>query len=334
MSEELIFDSERQEMRAARKRWLLPCLVLAGILVLAVAVALIIRAGRSEIHSGGQDTDYPFTWTQKSDGDVELTVPHEDAPDCRWSLKNGEASLPALQITREGSKDGKAGTVFTLHPEAAGRCLFTLVLGGAEENARLYETTFLAEVSETEGRLSVALLNASGVRFQTELSGGDGGENSYRIYSDAQGNLVLTVPVTDQGMDWSYEIPAGEDSLELLGLIYEDGMMRTILRAGETVGASELVLQSEAAAATITLQLESAADGSLRVVSHTADYGEKIPAPETEPMVSTDPDGDQTVSTAPLPISTDHVDVVDFSLEATAAPTEEAPAASEAPVNP
>lgn len=307
MSEELIFDSERQEQREARKRWLLPCLVLVGILLLAVTIALIIRAGKGDTHSGGQDTDYPFTWALRSDGDTELAIPHADAPDCRWILKDGEASLPILRITRKEKKEGSEGTVFTLHPEQTGRCIFTLILSGTEEGAeRIYEMTFLAEVSEADGKLGASLLNASGTRFQTELSGGDGGENSYRIFTNAKGMLVVSIPTDEAVGDWEYELPTGEENLEIVGLLYEDGKLNAYLRAGENAGSSELVLRSEDAYTTIRLKLESGADGSLQVVSHEAEYEEK---PVTEPTTEepTNPDGDQVASTAPLPIETDHM---------------------------
>ena len=285
MSDEFLFDSERQQQKADRKRKLLPFLVLAGVLLLAVIVALLLRGSKGEIHTGGEQTDYPFRWSLKSDGSVELTVPHEDAPESRWVLKDGEESLPALRVTREeGENDG---TVFLLHPETEGRALFTLTLTGQGENAaKSYEMKLLAEVTPGEKGLSAALLNASGVRCQAELRGGEDSENPYRLYTDEDGVLILSVEIASEyETDWDYEILSGEESLELLGVLSEEDRVNAYLEAGEAPGAAELVLRSVNAAAEIRLSLEAKADGSLWVLSHEASYGEK---PSHEPMASED----------------------------------------------
>ena len=288
MSDELIFDSERLARKAAKKRLLIPLLVLAAVLIAALILALILRGRKGEQHRGGEATDYPYVWTLKANGDAELTVPHEDLPEGRWDLKDGEESLPALRVTRQ-EKEGSDGTVFLLHPEAEGRSLFTLVLlGPGESPAKGYEMTLLAEVSRVEEQLSVSLLNASGTRLQTELSGGADSENPYRIFTNQRNELVISLPVSESEMDWEYELPQGEDSLEPLGLLYEDGLMNLYLRAGATPGPAQLVLRSQQAAAELRLSLETGADGSLKVLSHEADYGEK-PRQETVPDTTFNP---------------------------------------------
>ena len=49
MSDELIFDSERQELRDRKKRWLIPLLVLAGILLAVVIVSLLGQVATEEL---------------------------------------------------------------------------------------------------------------------------------------------------------------------------------------------------------------------------------------------------------------------------------------------
>ena len=39
MADELLFDSERQEKKTQRRKWLFPALALAAVLLIAVAVA-------------------------------------------------------------------------------------------------------------------------------------------------------------------------------------------------------------------------------------------------------------------------------------------------------
>jgi len=146
--------------------------------------------------------------------------------------------------------------------------------------------TLLAEVTAEEEGLRAALLNASGVRCQTELRGGEDSENPYRLYTDEDGVLILSVEIASEyETDWDYEILSGEESLELLGVLSEEDRVNAYLEAGETPGIAELVLRSVNAAAEIRLSLEAGADGSLWVLSHEASYGEK---PSHEPMASED----------------------------------------------
>ncbi len=320
MADELIFDSERQMLRAEKKRRLVPLLALAAVLVLILAVLLILRGCRAESHTGGENTDYLYTWSLKSNGDAELVVPHSDAPDYRWDLKDGGESLPALRVTRV-EKERRDGTAFTLHPEAVGRSMITLVLKG-EDNSVVpnYQMTLLTEVTEADERLSVNVLNSSGIRYQPEIVGRVGGGNgvdetgnNYRIYTDERSDLVLSFPVGEYERDWSHEITEGADSLAFLGLLYEDGNMKVRLRAGEAPGQSKLVLTSTNAATTITVQLESGADGSLKVLSHQAESGEK-PEIATLPEIPTDSGGDAiVVTTGDIPIFSDdhHLEVLD-----------------------
>ena len=84
MSDELIFDSERQERRARKKSRLIPLLVLAGILLAVIVIALLLRSGKEPVHPAGEDTSYPYTWQVQSDGSLLVEISHADAPDYRW----------------------------------------------------------------------------------------------------------------------------------------------------------------------------------------------------------------------------------------------------------
>jgi hypothetical protein len=89
--------------------------------------------------------------------------------------------------------------------------------------------------------------------------------------------------------------------------------MKVRLRAGEAPGQSKLVLTSTNAATTITVRLESGEDGSLKVLSHQAESGEK-PEIATLPEIPTDSGGDAIVATTgDIPIFSDdhHLEVLD-----------------------
>lgn len=292
MADELLFDSERQEKKTQRRKWLYPAIALAAVLLIAVAVALILRGkNKTEIHKLGEDSPYPFTWQLNADGSILLELPHENAPAYRWVLTNGE-TLSALDAVRE-EKESNNTTRFTLTAREEGRNLLELSLRLQSEEApaepsdgekvpeqlreadSLYQLTLLTEFIREDGKLKGTILNYSGLQRQTELTGGAGSANPYRIYARDGKRLTVAVKISPVETDWSCEILSGRDSVTEEGVIYQSGEVLLQLRAGLAPGESELVFSSEAAAAELRLRLTYAPDGALLVTEHSAQYGEK-----------------------------------------------------------
>ena len=308
MSDELIFDSERQALQDRKKRWLIPLLVLAGILLAVVVVSLLLRSGKKPVNKGGEDTLYPFTWQVQADGSVLLELPHADAPDHSWVQTDGEA-YPAVRTEARGENNG--GSAFLLTPEQAGRALLEFTLrkdaeAGAEDPRTddVYRLSLLVEVAEEGGKRGVSVLNASGVQLQGEIAGGQDSGNAYRVFLDEHGYLIIAVRVAVAEMDWEYEIVSGQASVTDLGMLYEADEVQLYLKAGETPGEGEVVLRSEQAAAELRFRCAVQDDGSLLVTHHEAEYGEKpaeeefIPATEVPGGSDTpnpsDNDGERT----------------------------------------
>lgn len=292
MADELLFDSERQEKKTQRRKWLFPAIALAAVLLIAVVVALILRGkNKTEIHKLGEDSPYPFTWQLNADGSILLELPHENAPAYRWVLTNGE-TLSALDAVRE-EKEKNNTTRFTLTAREEGRNLLELSLRLQSEEApaepsdgekvpeqlreadSLYQLTLLTEFVREDGKLKGTILNYSGLQRQTELTGGAGSANPYRIYARDGKRLTVAVKISPVETDWSCEILSGQDSVTEEGVIYQSGEVLLQLRAGLAPGESELVFSSEAAAAELRLRLTYAPEGALLVTEHSAQYGEK-----------------------------------------------------------
>ena len=292
MADELLFDSERQEKKTQRRKWLYPAIALAAVLLIAVVVALILRGkNKTEIHKLGEDSLYPFTWQLNADGSILLELPHENDPAYRWVLTNGE-TLSALDAVRE-EKESNNTTRFTLTAREEGRNLLELSLqlqsGEApaepsdgkkvpeqlREADSLYQLTLLTEFVREDGKLKGTILNYSGLQRQTELTGGAGSANPYRIYARDGKRLTVAVKISPVETDWSCEILSGQDSVTEEGVIYQSGEVLLQLRAGLAPGESELVFSSEAAAAELRLRLTYAPEGALLVTEHSAQYGEK-----------------------------------------------------------
>ena len=290
MSEELLFDSERQEKRAVRKRRLIPILALAGVILLAVILALILRATRAKVHNGGDDTMYPYTWQNKSDGRIQLDISHENAPDYQWAVTSTE-DQPVLSAVVD--RENRESTRLLLNPERAGRGVLQLALRrelppeqkkaskteeeGVEPETRydiLYELSLLLEVTENENELVGSVLSEAGIQRQANVSGGQDSENPYRIYADGK-FLVVAIAAASVENDWQCEILSGEASVTDLGLTYVNGEARLYLGAGTEPGVGELAVKSETAAAELRLRVVRQADASLLLEEHTAQFGEK-----------------------------------------------------------
>ena len=313
MADELLFDSERQEKKARRRRWLFPVIALAAILVIAVIVALIIRGSRPKSYPGGEDTLYPYSWQIESDGSILLKLPHENDPEFRWTLTNPDELYTVEAAREETEKNGT--TCFTLTPKKAGRDLVVVTLlrepdaktteasaseveaeetAASEEEAPekeaapnkvldgIYRITLLVEFSEEDGRLTGSVLSSSGVRCQGILRGGEDSENPYLIYSSDDRFVVADVLIASLETDWNCTILSGEESIFAETIQYVDSEVYLVLRAGETPGESEVLFRSEAAGVELRLRTLYQENSPLLVTEHQAQYGEKTVVSPTE----------------------------------------------------
>ena len=371
MSEELLFDSERQERKARRKTLLIPLLVLAAVIVLVVVIALIVRSGKAELHNAGENTLYPFTWEIHTDGSLLLELPHENAPDYRWTLVNGEELDFLLADRAEKEKDGK--TCFTLTPTGEGRSLLELALfrearsqpaadntaaTGAEETDEdedepaaddiIYRMSLMLENTEADGRLVCTLLGVSGYQLQGPVSGGEDSENPYKVRTNENRELVITVQVQGMERDWVCEIVYGAESVVVDGLMNTPDSAKLYLKSGEVPGESELVLRSEAANAEIRFHCRTESDGALLLLDRQESYGEKPeqqdPA-EGREQIATVPEGEEHEETWHEPETepefleepreqTEQAPAAEPSAETEAAPETEAPAETEPETEP
>ena len=280
--DELLFDSDRQARRAQRQRRLIPILLGAAILLTILAVILIIRSGRKPLYNGGEDTPYPYTWQQQSDGSARLSISLGDAAGCRWTLADQEEFSNLTVSAAEVKKDE---TSFTLTPEQTGRALFTLVLRGpGDETDTRYRVVFLAEITHAGDGLAVELLSSTGTALQGRSGGGADSQNPYEFYLEEDGDLVLTV--TRAGAeDWLLDFPQDQSAVTLLGLVTEEDQVTGFFRAGEEDGTCQLSLSSQEAGVTVTLEISNQG-GALLVTSHNAVYASSAAA-STESTEST-----------------------------------------------
>ena len=278
--DELLFESERLERRSERKRLLLP-LAIVGLLILAIlAVIVILQSGKGETHRGGEDTPYPYSWTQSRDGSLRLELPHQDAAQERWQYQPVE-ELSTLELQREEKESG-GNTVFTLKPVKAGRTLIRLVLApeGQQLSAR-YGLNLLAETVSSEDGLAVIIRSSEGVSLAGDASGGAETNRPYRVYTDWNGDTVIAVKNVQNSADWEFTVD-NEEAVRFLGLQWSDNEMAAHLLPGEKTGETTALLKSESAGVSLEVKLRHTEEGDLQVLSHQAEYQEVETAADDE----------------------------------------------------
>ncbi|MBR2716141.1 MAG: hypothetical protein IKP17_05075 [Oscillospiraceae bacterium] len=301
MAKDVIFDSERFEKRQSVKRYAIPAAAILAVIVAVAVIALIVRGGRGKPVTGGTDTDYPYTWAAGKNGSLVLEIDRSAAPDCLW-IPVGEDSRTTVETAQEEGR-----TRFTLVPQEAGRSVlhFALCRSGNETD-RIYELSALTETTREGKALSSAVLSISGRPLQGTVTGGEGTDYPYLVFTDADGDLVVTVtdesPVpeeeeedkeahTDETPDEAGEAPEEEAEYvyekpdegwtcvseneavaAVLGVITRDNTAAAYLRAGAGTGTTLVRMSDSVSGTEIVLELTS--DGSsLLLLDHSLRMG-------------------------------------------------------------
>ena len=179
-----------------------PLLVVLGalalIIILTVAVTLTLR-GLGGIGYSVDDEKYPYTWAEKNDGTVALTLKTGDAAKGVWSL--GSTQGDVLTINVGNTSGGKAGV--TLIPNSIGREIMTFDLMSGEE--RLAEVTFTVDVAGESNALAATVADQSERAFQNTLRGGEETGFPFTVRATENGlSIFVEDPglYSDEGTEW------------------------------------------------------------------------------------------------------------------------------------
>ena len=178
------------ERQASKKPLLITLGVLVGIIVITVAVTLIMR-GRGGARFDGGDVPYPYSWTEKKDGTIALTMETGDVADGAWSV--GSTQGDAVEINVGATKGGK--TEATLSPVEHGHTTITFSLMSGEE--RYAELSITVDVGSADGKLAATVSAHRERALQGVVRGGEetghpftvrGGDNGLTIFvEDSEG---------------------------------------------------------------------------------------------------------------------------------------------------
>ena len=323
MAKTVIFESEKLEKRQKLMRLLLPLAVLAVIIVIALIIAVIAGKNRAKIHTGGEDTLYPYSWKENRDGTLTFTLPDPKTEGYAWTVTNSVETV--AEITKD-AKPPKGKTQYDAKPLAAGRTAVTLMLVNSAENSyadRLYALQLVLDVVSEDGKLKTTLHSVGNREMPGVTAGGEAEGWPYQI--TASGPREITVYLNDKMKEIeggqeemiASSLPSGatveeistnasnfvmnswdavssdEETVRVNGLQSRDGLVTLWLNVrGEESSSTEITLRSETGGVELVFSVKIAEDGRWTVESHKLNV--------FEPVIETFEDGGEMVTvTAP-----------------------------------
>lgn len=191
--------------------------------------------------SGGEDTPYPYAWTECADGSVAFELPEAESGRV-WRGASSDDGVVSLDV-------------LTAAPRAEGSSVVTFTLTGeADETERLCELRFLLDV---EGDKPAATVRShSAALLQGVLHGGEELGCPYRLWKDADGEQRLVIGDTELS-SWSIYLPVA-GVIDCRGLAASEGGVAAQLYG---VAPGEAAISFRNAEKGLCLDLRCASDG-------------------------------------------------------------------------
>lgn len=238
------------------------------VILLLFAASLLLLAGcgrKLADYQGGEDTLCPYSWKEKRNGELVVTIDTTQIGDCEWTALNYNESI----VSVEGRAASKKHS-FTISPVESGATSVTFL--GSRPGPlpdKVYSLTLTLTVTQEENVIG-------GESFHEELAGlSSGGEDTLYPYHwwTEDGALLLSIAGTH---DW--EVTERDDEgFSSVGPYHESESCTFTLRGLKAGNYTFSLLSS--AYTTITLELEVGENGEINVLSTSE--GE-YPVSETE----------------------------------------------------
>lgn len=240
--------------------------IIVIVLLLAILALLLLPGGARKDQSfrGGEDTPYPYEWTEKQDGSIRLSLSRQVPEGFAWRFAQEEAG--AVQVSREEQAEG---SVFRVQPLRAGDALLRFVLADQRfPEDCCCELLLTAELRAEDDTLIASVSGNRSVLTEAALRGGEDFNCPYRLRTDAEGRLSVFLLDGSEAPDWQLFQRNSGDVLRLAQRKTENGLL-TMNFYGSSAGTSRLLLYSAAKRLTLELTLSSDAEGSLTVQAHS-----------------------------------------------------------------
>lgn len=191
MSKELVFESEKLEKKQKIKRILIPLVILAVILAAVVVIALIKGKKQAPRYTGGEDTLYPYSWTENKDGSILFSLPLPKEEGYAWVP---DLSVSGVADVTKADTEEKDTVGWLIRPLESGRTeLGFHVADPAAETDRIYSLELLLQVSREDESLKVSILNGSSRTLPGIVRGGEAEGFPYQIALASDRRILLSL---------------------------------------------------------------------------------------------------------------------------------------------
>ena len=244
-----------------KRRILTTAVILAALVLVALILFLMSRKPRSERFTGGEDTPWPYAWTQTQDGTV-LVEPGGDIPaGFGWAVVEADAAIAAVS---EQDLEGRPG--FLIAPAGTGDCFFILALAG-QEDAEDELCRLVMTVETTAGKKPKAAVTGHRLEIvEGILRGGEEFGAPYRIWTGEDGTLQLRLADSAGAEDWKLSVRT-PSTLSSSGLRREAGKVSLQLYS-PAAGETAFVLYSAASGLSLEVTGQADKEGNIRASAH------------------------------------------------------------------
>ena len=209
-------------------------ILLVIVLLLAIVALLLLPGGERSARSfqGGEDTPYPYEWTEQEDGSILLSLSAQVPEGCVWqSIAQEENDL--VQVKREAAE----GNVFRLLPLRTGDALLRFTLADAQYTEDRCCTLMLTlEIRGEEEERSASVSGNRLILFDRALQGGEGFGCPYRLWFDEEERFSVGLSDSSQEPDWQLFRQNSGDVLQLVNRSTENGILTLRFRGSGAAG--------------------------------------------------------------------------------------------------
>ena len=230
--------------------------ILAGILLIALILALSGRGRAEDSSIGGEDSTYPYSWAEYSDGSVVVRLSSDVPEGYSWFVGENDAAIGKIAQT-----DGKKNPGFTLTSVGEGDAMLRIDLAEAQGAPALASLSMIVESAGDKGPLTV-----SGLRMDEAEDVLQGRENgiSYLALTDDEGNLQLRV--SGEGSDdWGRYVKTPDTVSAATASRTDTGLSAKLYAIDE--GDAAFVVYSASRGVRVEFEGSAGSDGIVRAQS-------------------------------------------------------------------
>ena len=97
-------------------------IIAIAVFLISLVVILLVVRNKTVIMQGGEGTNFPYTWQEKSNGTVVVKLNGSYAPEYQWTVDNSDPSVIGVEA---GSEEKKGEITYNINPLAQGTASIT-----------------------------------------------------------------------------------------------------------------------------------------------------------------------------------------------------------------